>query len=194
MVAPTRTRCSAGRPKASRDQTEVTPPGSLRASSWPSGSRAILMSKSSWAACGRPAFLRVSRRGSFQPAETPVSSPTLFHSYVALCARLVWREDLTEPVRSPRSRTSEASPERRGRSIRLGRSLEDGLALPNRVGARGFEPPTPWSRTRCATRLRYAPEPFAGEPARARPRTMVDERPEVKTSAMGGATICRPGV
>ena len=25
------------------------------------------------------------------------------------------------------------------------------------VGARGFEPPTPWSRTRCATRLRYAP-------------------------------------
>src|SRR5262245_3216606 len=27
----------------------------------------------------------------------------------------------------------------------------------NLVGARGFEPPTPWSRTRCATRLRYAP-------------------------------------
>ena len=25
------------------------------------------------------------------------------------------------------------------------------------VGARGFEPPTPSSRTRCATRLRYAP-------------------------------------
>src|SRR6185503_20328120 len=25
------------------------------------------------------------------------------------------------------------------------------------VGARGFEPPTPWSQTRCATRLRYAP-------------------------------------
>src|SRR5512146_1683518 len=25
------------------------------------------------------------------------------------------------------------------------------------VGARGFEPPTPWSRTKCATRLRYAP-------------------------------------
>src|SRR5579862_7208121 len=25
------------------------------------------------------------------------------------------------------------------------------------VGARGFEPPAPWSRTRCATRLRYAP-------------------------------------
>ena len=28
------------------------------------------------------------------------------------------------------------------------------------VGARGFEPPTPWSRTRCATRLRYAPTFF----------------------------------
>ena len=27
------------------------------------------------------------------------------------------------------------------------------------VGARGFEPPTPASRTRCATRLRYAPIP-----------------------------------
>ncbi len=29
------------------------------------------------------------------------------------------------------------------------------------VGARGFEPPTPWSRTRCATRLRYAPSTAA---------------------------------
>ena len=25
------------------------------------------------------------------------------------------------------------------------------------VGAEGFEPPTPWSQTRCATKLRYAP-------------------------------------
>ena len=25
------------------------------------------------------------------------------------------------------------------------------------VGATGFEPATPWSRTKCATRLRYAP-------------------------------------
>ncbi len=31
------------------------------------------------------------------------------------------------------------------------------------VGARGFEPPTPWSRTRCATRLRYAPNMTLGE-------------------------------
>src|SRR5437867_10907547 len=25
------------------------------------------------------------------------------------------------------------------------------------IGARGFEPPTPWSRTRCSTRLSHAP-------------------------------------
>ena len=29
------------------------------------------------------------------------------------------------------------------------------------VGAEGFEPPTLWSQTRCATRLRYAPTPFS---------------------------------
>src|SRR4030095_9285879 len=28
------------------------------------------------------------------------------------------------------------------------------------VGARGFEPPTPWSRTRCSTRLSHAPTSF----------------------------------
>lgn len=37
-----------------------------------------------------------------------------------------------------------------------------GLKLPRvnqlkMVGAEGFEPPTLWSQTRCATRLRYAP-------------------------------------
>jgi hypothetical protein len=29
------------------------------------------------------------------------------------------------------------------------------------VGAEGFEPPTLWSQTRCATRLRYAPTRFS---------------------------------
>jgi hypothetical protein len=29
--------------------------------------------------------------------------------------------------------------------------------LKRMVGARGFEPPTPWSRTRCSTRLSHAP-------------------------------------
>ena len=28
------------------------------------------------------------------------------------------------------------------------------------VEARGFEPPTPWSRTRCATKLRYSSPPI----------------------------------
>ena len=38
------------------------------------------------------------------------------------------------------------------------------------VGARGFEPPTPCSRSRCATRLRYAPHhrAFIGECRRLR--------------------------
>jgi hypothetical protein len=35
--------------------------------------------------------------------------------------------------------------------------------LKRMVGARGFEPPTPWSRTRCATRLRYAPTGRVGK-------------------------------
>ena len=30
------------------------------------------------------------------------------------------------------------------------------------VGASGFEPPTPWSQTRCATRLRHAPVDLTG--------------------------------
>ncbi len=33
------------------------------------------------------------------------------------------------------------------------------------VGARGFEPPTPWSQTRCATGLRHAPTNLGGESA-----------------------------
>ncbi len=28
------------------------------------------------------------------------------------------------------------------------------------VGERGFEPPTPWSRTRCSTRLSHSPTVF----------------------------------
>ena len=33
----------------------------------------------------------------------------------------------------------------------------DLLRIEKVVGARGFEPPTLWSQTRCATRLRHAP-------------------------------------
>ena len=50
------------------------------------------------------------------------------------------------------------------------------------VGARGFEPPTPRSRTVCATRLRYAPESIGHRcwvpPNRL--RTMVGEMRPVK--------------
>jgi hypothetical protein len=31
------------------------------------------------------------------------------------------------------------------------------------VGERGFEPPTPWSRTRCSTRLSHSPNNNAGQ-------------------------------
>jgi hypothetical protein len=37
--------------------------------------------------------------------------------------------------------------------------------LRNLVGVRGFEPPTPSSRTRCATRLRYTPTSRRSRPA-----------------------------
>src|SRR5690606_16832053 len=37
-----------------------------------------------------------------------------------------------------------------------------GNSLKGLVGVRGFEPPTPSSRTRCATRLRYTPRPDGG--------------------------------
>ena len=68
------------------------------------------------------------------------------------------------------------------------------------VGARGFEPPTPRSRTECATRLRYAPRTssrsFASAKARAaapllmrrrgenRPRLMTVPRPSVKPASL----------
>ena len=39
--------------------------------------------------------------------------------------------------------------------------ISDLLVADIMVGERGFEPPTPWSQTRCATRLRYSPTPLA---------------------------------
>ncbi len=45
---------------------------------------------------------------------------------------------------------------------KCGTSAAESSAIPDTselVGARGFEPPTPRSRTECATRLRYAPMP-----------------------------------
>ncbi len=54
-------------------------------------------------------------------------------------------------------RTKKKSPISRAGSGAISlKSNEKGM-----VGARGFEPPTPCSRSRCATRLRYAPTLFS---------------------------------
>ena len=45
----------------------------------------------------------------------------------------------------------------RALSRRLNRRVGSGSSKLCLVGARGFEPPTPASRTQCATGLRYAP-------------------------------------
>src|SRR5262249_13233090 len=36
-------------------------------------------------------------------------------------------------------------------------TLQVGSLLKKLVGERGFEPPTPWARTRCSTRLSHSP-------------------------------------
>src|SRR5215831_3422300 len=48
------------------------------------------------------------------------------------------------------------------------------------VGARGFEPPTPWSRTRCSTRLSHAPTNVSLRPriARRLPGVVPEQRNE----------------
>ena len=38
-----------------------------------------------------------------------------------------------------------------------GKPEEQFKCLKKMVGERGFEPPTPWSRTRCSTRLSHSP-------------------------------------
>src|SRR5215831_3076202 len=57
-------------------------------------------------------------------------------------------------------------------AIRLSRNL---------IGVAGFEPATPSSRTRCATRLRYTPRRrrphvFVGRPDRERPLLLNEDR------------------
>ena len=71
------------------------------------------------------------------------------------------------------------------------------------VGASGFEPPTPWSRTKCATRLRYAPTclererilseaPEAGQGRPPRPfESPVDQCPGT-TTRLPGTSASRP--
>ncbi len=82
----------------------------------------------------------------------------------ALCG--IGREDLEGFIRWPSKRyIKEASGTSelgcrvywRGLSRRLNRRRGSGSSELCMVGARGFEPPTPASRTQCATGLRYAP-------------------------------------
>ena len=63
-------------------------------------------------------------------------------------------------TKKPRLRSSRAASGRRRRGSLSQPLAVVALSVPL-VGARGFEPPTPRSRTECATRLRYAPEPAA---------------------------------
>jgi homocysteine S-methyltransferase len=44
------------------------------------------------------------------------------------------------------------------------------------VGERGFEPPTPWSRTRCSTRLSHSPIVVEGSRHTERPGSVLDRR------------------
>ena len=51
------------------------------------------------------------------------------------------------------------------------KGLAEAKPLLNLVGVRGFEPPTPSSRTKCATKLRYTPL-SAGRESTERPLAM----------------------
>jgi hypothetical protein len=44
------------------------------------------------------------------------------------------------------------------------------------VGERGFEPPTPWSRTRCSTRLSHSPTTRAATSKAIHPHTLLRDR------------------
>src|SRR5579862_8644677 len=44
-----------------------------------------------------------------------------------------------------------------GETINIQKFIDQRMLLNRLVGERGFEPPTPWSRTRCSTRLSHSP-------------------------------------
>src|SRR5512141_883821 len=64
-------------------------------------------------------------------------------------------------------------------------------ASDKKIGARGFEPPTPWSRTRCSTRLSHAPT-RSNEDDRNREGRR-PEGPEHQDSVKKYSTCRRPG-
>ncbi len=101
-------------------------------------------------------------RDGGQHRRTPVSRQTPHSGPADVAAR---GRCLAGP-RHPRRRDHSLEVPRRRRTPRLpirsahNHAVKALEARPIRyvVGARGFEPPTPWSQTRCATRLRYAPK------------------------------------
>jgi hypothetical protein len=124
------------------------------------------------------AFLALLVAGAF--IFPPRANLAAYLAYVVLlCAALVgvtWLKgrrragDGAKANRFERSRArgSYASAERPGEQGEAGAggSIEvEHEARKKLVGVRGFEPPAPSSRTRCATRLRYTPTP----PSRRRP-------------------------
>jgi hypothetical protein len=63
------------------------------------------------------------------------------------------------------------------------------------VGERGFEPPTPWSRTRCSTRLSHSPNSLVdGTHHRARPGAFSRLMRSVKCSRTLGLVVLADGV
>src|SRR5208283_1302648 len=54
------------------------------------------------------------------------------------------------------------------------------------VGERGFEPPTPWSRTRCSTRLSHSPTGAAGGNREGHPpaQSLLDKQNDYNIAAL----------
>lgn len=67
------------------------------------------------------------------------------------------RDAAEEPRRKPRTGRARHRRFQPKRSARRERLEKFEIHRGKMVGARGFEPPTPWTPSKCATRLRYAP-------------------------------------
>jgi hypothetical protein len=74
--------------------------------------------------------------------------------YGATRLRILWNRDQLEPRRRTHGKASgwTADP-----LVSQSMYKIEVKSLKGLVGERGFEPPTPWSRTRCSTRLSHSP-------------------------------------
>ncbi len=86
--------------------------------------------------------------------------------------RPAWEREALPKIAKPCAALRRQGDRRSGRTIgkrhpgcdRITGNAQILSGFPELVGARGFEPPTPCSRSRCATRLRYAPTLRCGLP------------------------------